>query len=204
MPESWCQGSTSRYFVQPPPQLYSATYQLALVAEAVEARDADAVRAALLAVDIQPCQRHWLDCTREGSRRHRKEVHGARDHPKPKVSVNATTRREIGERDGWRCRYCALPVTAPELFKSLFALDLPDVGDAANDVWRVFCQSPDHVVPVAADGENTTANLVTACGSCNYAKSGCWIEELGLEDPRARDPIRDGWTGLVGRPRRAS
>ncbi len=91
---------------------------------------------------------------------------------------------------------------APEFFTSVFALNLPDVGDATNDLWRVFAQSPDHVVPVAADGDNTPANLVTACGSCNYAKSGCSIGELGLEDPRNRDPIRDGWTGLVGRPRR--
>lgn len=38
-----------------------------------------------------------------------------------------------------------------------------------------YCGEPDagtvdHVVPVAAGGDNSPANLVPACGRCNYSK----------------------------------
>jgi len=82
----------------------------------------------------------------------------------------------------------------------LFDAGLDDVSDAMNHLWRAFGQSPDHVVPLGADGSNELSNVVRACGTCNYSKSACSLEELGLEDPRKREPIRDGWRGLLGRP----
>ncbi len=63
----------------------------------------------------------------------------------------------------------------------------------------MFNATPDHVVPLAAGGEHTLDNLVMSCGACNYMKSSCTLDELGLMPPVP--PVADaGWNGLVGRP----
>lgn len=184
--------------IKPPPQLYGATSQLADSAAAVEAGDHDTARDALLSIDLNSCRVHWTACGSEGLQRHQKERH-RRGRRGKRVAVSPTMRIQIGERDGWRCRYCALPLVWDGFFKTVYALFM-DIEDSMNDLWRIFAQSPDHVIPFAAEGQSVPANVVSACGACNYSKSDCLLEELGLEDPRSRAPIRDGWTGLVGRP----
>jgi hypothetical protein len=55
----------------------------------------------------------------------------------------------------------------------------------------------DHLVPYNAGGTLDEGNLVTACWSCNYGKDGFTLEQLALDDPRARAPLSTGWDGLV-------
>ncbi len=56
-------------------------------------------------------------------------------------------RFRVLQRDGFRCRYCGR-------------------GTAEGATLQL-----DHVVPVAAGGETTEANLMTACAECNAGKS---------------------------------
>ncbi len=186
--------------VHPPPQLYSSTVQLIVIADALETGEVETIRDALNSIDLDACRQYWLDCGNEATRRHNKEAHLGRDRAK-RVTVSKAVRRTIGERDGWRCRYCALPVVWAGFSKSLFEVLVEEVGDDANDLWRVFNQFPDHIAPVSAGGSNTVDSIVSTCGPCNFGKFACEIDELGLENPLTRDPILDGWTGLVGRPR---
>ncbi len=58
--------------------------------------------------------------------------------------------------------------------------------------------TPDHVVPWHAGGTGEIDNLVASCGTCNYMKGSCSIEELDLLDPRLYAPVVDGWHGLSG------
>lgn len=185
--------------VKPPSQLYAATSQLAAIAEALEAGETGTARDALLDVDLAACRGHWAAGGSEASRRHKEGRHVAATTRK-RGPVSATMRIQIGERDGWHCRYCRLPVVWDGYFRTVFAAKFSDIGDSVNDLWRIFALSPDHVVPLAAGGDNTPANVVTACGTCNYAKGHCLLDELGLIDPRSRQLIADGWRGLVGRP----
>jgi hypothetical protein len=55
----------------------------------------------------------------------------------------------------------------------------------------------DHVDPYAGGGETTIENLVTSCYSCNFGKAGYTLKQLGIEDPRLREPISDSWKGLT-------
>ncbi len=184
--------------IKPPRELYAATSQLTAIADAMEAGDRGRAREVVLSIDLAACRLHWQECGLEAARRHQK------NHVKGQTSkrgaVSATMRIQIGERDGWRCRYCELPLVWEGFFRTLFAVEFIGMGDSVNDLWRIFGQSPDHVVPVAAGGTNAPTNVVSACGSCNYSKSACLLGELGLDEPWARDPILDGWRGLVGRP----
>ena len=58
-----------------------------------------------------------------------------------------STRLAIYHRDGWRCAYC---------------------GAAAEDGGVPL--TLDHILPCELGGDNSPANLVTACLSCNSAK----------------------------------
>lgn len=65
----------------------------------------------------------------------------------PREPIGPQLRFRVLQRDGFRCVYC---------------------GTAARDGAVLHL---DHVVPVAAGGETTEDNLVTACASCNLGKS---------------------------------
>jgi 5-methylcytosine-specific restriction endonuclease McrA len=62
-------------------------------------------------------------------------------------AIPAQLRFKVLQRDGFRCAYC---------------------GRSARDGTVLHI---DHVVPVAAGGETTEDNLLTACSSCNLGKS---------------------------------
>jgi hypothetical protein len=53
----------------------------------------------------------------------------------------------------------------------------------------------DHLVPRSSGGGLDLDNLVTACWACNYGKDGYTLEQLGIEDPRAREPLHTAWDG---------
>jgi hypothetical protein len=57
----------------------------------------------------------------------------------------------------------------------------------------------DHVVPLSAGGTNEANNVVATCGTCQYQKGSCTLDELALLNPFDRPPIVDGWDGLAGR-----
>jgi hypothetical protein len=55
----------------------------------------------------------------------------------------------------------------------------------------------DYVEPDASGGETSLENLVTSCYSCNFGKAGYTLEQLGIENPRLRPPVKDDWRGLT-------
>jgi 5-methylcytosine-specific restriction endonuclease McrA len=62
--------------------------------------------------------------------------------------IRAQMRFRVLQRDGFRCRYCGRPGSAPGVVLHV-----------------------DHVVPLAAGGGSTVDNLLTACEECNLGKS---------------------------------
>jgi hypothetical protein len=39
-------------------------------------------------------------------------------------------------------------------------------------------------------------NIVITCGPCNFGRVHYSLEEVGLIDPRTREPVRSKWDGL--------
>jgi hypothetical protein len=197
------------FLVAPPPQLFSSTYQMVEVASRLEQNDVQGARTVLYSIDLDACTWYWKESGRSGLARHDTAYH--RDRKPRAKGFKFTTRlkREIGDRDGWRCRYCSLPV-ADSYFLKTVKQALPEefpaapapIEGSAYPMRRLFRMTPDHVVPRSAGGADDMSNLVASCGACNFqAKGDCSLEELGLGDPFGRDPVRDGWNGLQRRPR---
>lgn len=70
------------------------------------------------------------------------------------------SRRNVYQRDGYRCQYCGEKKPAREL-------------------------SYDHVVPRAAGGRTTWDNIVSACRACNARKDDQTCDEAGMWPRRA-------------------
>jgi hypothetical protein len=108
----------------------------------------------------------------------------------------------IGQRDGWRCRFCGCRVVSKQGRTCLVAA-LPEVfrwGSKNSEIHPALIAlsaTADHVVPHARGGTNEFDNLVTACWPCNFGRNNWLLEEVGLHDPRSRPPIVDGWDGLI-------
>lgn len=107
-------------------------------------------------------------------------------------------------RDGYRCRYCQIRVIPGSVFKHMETLLGKGVFDATsrsnkarNGVKLAFSAALDHVVPHSRGGRTDPNNLVTACWACNYGKAEYTLTELGLDDPRDRQPVIDEWQGLT-------
>lgn len=116
---------------------------------------------------------------------------------------SASMSRAVFERDGYRCRYCGLPVVPREVmiaFGNVVGEEHFGTGRANEErhgAALVSWAQVDHVVPFTQGGGTTMHNLVTACWSCNYGKDRYTLEQLGLSDPRDRPPVVDGWDGLT-------
>lgn len=125
--------------------------------------------------------------------------------PPPTVELGRTLSTRVFERDGYRCRYCGIPVftqwqrgdiprliTAfPDLTEHVVCRDgsLHGTGksgaltntDTAKWLWMTA--SADHVWPASLGGPTTMDNLVTACAGCNYGKADWTLAQLDVLDP---------------------
>lgn len=81
-----------------------------------------------------------------------------REHPP--VDVEAFTKHDVGERDGWVCGLCAEPVD-------------PTLEAWVNGTWvqELRSASIDHVLPISRGGEHTLGNVQIAHLGCNIAKN---------------------------------
>jgi 5-methylcytosine-specific restriction endonuclease McrA len=111
--------------------------------------------------------------------------------------------RVVFERDGYTCRYCGLPVVAKEVLIAfehvvgVAAFSTRGTNAEQHGVIHAFKLVADHVVPHKLGGKTDIDNLVTACPACNYGKECYTLDQLGLEDPRDRDPKLGDWDGLT-------
>lgn len=190
----------TRWLVSPPEAVLAAPTLVEAAVSALRDDDIDAARGRLRAVDRMALWTHWFNAGMEWTRRH--SSHTSPDGSRTQGVPSKAVARSVYERDGWRCRYCDLQVIDPTVLQALGAVlpaDFPDGGTARSmhPARLLLAATADHVVPRWIGGDNTADNLVTACGTCQYNKGSCSIDELCLIDPRGRQPAPDGWTGLA-------
>ena len=126
-------------------------------------------------------------------------------HPKEKARMPLSElKRMLHIRDGYHCRFCGTPIIRRQVRKRLVSL-YPKVvpwgpGNTDKHV-AVFVMEAqyDHVLPHSKGGQNDIENIVLTCLPCNYGRSSFTLEEMGLFDPRTRQPVEcvaPGWDGL--------
>ena len=105
------------------------------------------------------------------------------------------------QRDGYHCRFCGIPVirdTVRQAISSAYPDALPWRPGNANQhaAFQAMWVQYDHILPHARGGDNTLENVVITCGPCNYGRGDYILEEVGLIDPRTREPVQSTWDGL--------
>lgn len=113
----------------------------------------------------------------------------------------AEQKQALHRRDGYRCRFCGIPVIRKEIrsrIGQVYPTALPwghqnvEQHSAFQAMWAQY----DHVIPYARGGTNDLENLVIACAPCNFGRMNYTLEEVGLDDPRCREPVPSYWDGL--------
>jgi hypothetical protein len=106
-------------------------------------------------------------------------------------------------RDSYRCRYCGLRIISKEVFSEYSRIVGPEYfsvereNSKRNGLTLGLRGVADHVEPFASGGLTEIENLVTSCYSCNFGKAGYTLDQVGIEDPKLRPPMNDGWQGLT-------
>lgn len=171
--------------------------------KAAEARRLARAHAYARAVDWTAFEWYWLEGGLAWGRRD-PFLAQMYDGVKEPSSVPAAVRREVLERDGFRCRYCHLRLVTPPAMAALekrlpAALPVGPTTFECHRLERVLRLTWDHITPRAMGGTNTANNIVVSCGACNYNKGSTSLTEHGLANPLNREPAHDTWDGLNGR-----
>ena len=106
-----------------------------------------------------------------------------------KVEVAALIRR-----DGYRCRFCGIPVVRAEI-RTLMHKAYPEALPWGNTnltqhagfqaLWMQYV----NLLPHARGGDSSLDNMIVTCAPCNNGRSNLTLEEAGLTDPGLRSPI---------------
>jgi len=110
-------------------------------------------------------------------------------------------KNQLHLRDGYHCRFCGIPVIRKEVreqIKKIYprALLWGSQNIEQHSAFQAMWVQYDHVLPHARGGNNELENIVITCAPCNYARMSYTLDEVGLIDPRTREPIRSNWDGL--------
>ena len=112
--------------------------------------------------------------------------------------IRTDVKRAVLDRDGYRCRYCGIPVVDAEIRKIAHSLYPASVTWHSHEVrkqhagFAVMWLQYDHVRPLSHGGRTDEDNLVVSCALCNFAKHDNTLKQLGLVDPRDCDPVKRG------------
>lgn len=121
-----------------------------------------------------------------------------------RAKLRMPTRAEkqiLHRRDGYHCRFCGIPLIRKETrerISKVYPDSLPwgsrniDQHAAFQAMWLQY----DHLLPHARGGTNDSENIVITCAPCNFARMNHTLEEVGLIDPRTREPVKSTWDGL--------
>lgn len=120
----------------------------------------------------------------------------------PDRHIVPATSAAVLQRDGYRCRYCGIPLIHADIRKLAHRLYPDAVPWEPYDVkkqhsgfaclWLQF----DHVVPHCHGGRSSPDNVVASCALCNFGKDKYTLRQLNLADPFLTPPTPSTWDGL--------
>lgn len=104
-------------------------------------------------------------------------------------------------RDGYHCRICGIPVIRMEVrerFRKLYPhLQIWGIKNIEQHAaFQALWVQYDHIIPHSRGGDNSLDNMLITCAACNYGRMQYTLDEVGLADPRLREPVGSTWDGL--------
>lgn len=194
--------------IDPPAAIGEAGLRLEEAVELHLAGDRSGAAKAIIAADIQAC-RDWAD--RLWGKR------GPWSRPRlPNEPPNApgvgprqappALEAAVAARDGHWCRFCGIGVVRREIRMAIRnaypdALRWGSRNDEMHAGFMAMTACFDHVLPYSRGGETSIENVVLCCWPCNSGRASLTLNEVGLLDPRERQPAPgsgwERWNGLT-------
>ncbi len=195
------------YFREPIPEIADAARFLDAAVSAHLAGKTRLVEELILLADI-PAIREWTESLWGANSPYIQYRPVANTPPSIKKDQRISNRMPSEEvlkqlllRDGYHCRFCGIPLIRRDVrdkFDKLYP-QLKIWGKTKFDCHAAFQAmwlQYDHVLAHARGGGNEMDNMLITCAPCNYGRVNYTLDEVGLIDPRTREPIRSGWDGL--------
>jgi 5-methylcytosine-specific restriction endonuclease McrA len=118
-----------------------------------------------------------------------------------KRGITVNTERELINRDGYVCRFCGIPLVRAatrQRIREVYpeALRWGGSNPSRHAAFQAMEMHFDHVLPRSRGGSREPEKMVVTCAPCNNGRCNLTIEEVGLSDPRLRQPVRSTWDGL--------
>jgi 5-methylcytosine-specific restriction endonuclease McrA len=111
-------------------------------------------------------------------------------------------RRRLIARDGYHCLFCGIPVIRAEI-RNRIRKSYPELklwsGESIqlqHAAFQTMWLQYDHLVPHSRGGKSDEENMVISCAPCNFGRMQYTLAEVGVADPRKRNPVRSDWDGL--------
>jgi hypothetical protein len=193
---------------QPLSEVYAAIRALEAAVDAHLACDKELAAAKFKQANC-PITWHWLNDSWSGVIKNvvtMKPVGDTQVIPKaqrdPDRKIASSIRQAVLARDGYRCRYCGLPVVHADIRKiarQLYPVEVPwnsRISSEMHSAFQVTWLQFDHVEPHSHGGRSSTDNVVISCALCNFGKDRFTLRQLDIEDPRSRSPIMSDFDGL--------
>jgi 5-methylcytosine-specific restriction endonuclease McrA len=192
---------------EPIPEIAEAAHDLESAVKAHLDGNAKLARGLILGADL-PVIREWTESL-WGSNSPYVQYRPVHDAPpsipkEQRVKLRMPTTAEknsLHQRDGFNCRFCGIPLIRKEVrdrIKKVYpeALSWGSRNIDQHAAFQAMCLQYDHLLPHARGGDNNLDNIVITCAPCNFGRMNWTLEEVGLIDPRTRQPARSVWTGL--------
>ena len=124
--------------------------------------------------------------------------------PEQRVKLRMPTSAEkvlLHQRDGYHCRFCGILVIRAEIRRAIQtvypnALQWGKKNTEQHAAFQAMWLQYDHLLPHARGGDNDVNNIAITCAPCNFGRMNYTLAEVGLADPRIREPMRSMWDGL--------
>lgn len=120
----------------------------------------------------------------------------------PDRNIALAIRAAVLQRDGYRCRYCGIPVVHVDIRELAHKRYSDAVPWEPYDVTKqhagfaCFWLQFDHVMPHSHGGRSSPDNVVVSCALCNFGKDKYTLRQLDVADPRLTPPVVSAWDGL--------
>jgi len=193
-------------FLEPPASAAIAAKLLSAAADSLMASDIGKARRLIVEADIQDLGvfgRKMMGSTIPEIHQYR-DIPGAPSENSGHGQRMPTKKFEYGifARDNWSCRFCGVRGVDPRARKVITSLFPDETRWAGKDkdkhhAFLALSLSLDHILPYSRGGDNTDSNLLAACYPCQFGRNNWTLEEVGLNDPRMREPVNSGWDGLT-------
>jgi hypothetical protein len=192
---------------EPIPEIAEAAKLLDRAVSAHLAGDSESAKSLICAADLPPI-RAWTESiwgSKSPYLQYRPVPHSPPTLPRNTRVVlrmpNRDEKQALHARDGYHCRFCGIPVIRKEVRKHMVVAYPEEARWGAKNAeqhaaFQAMWAQYDHILPHSRGGANDMSNMVVTCAPCNFGRMEFTLEEVGLADPRNREPAHSSWDGL--------